>query len=139
MFESNKDMKNYFEKLKNMDNDKIAKSTVFIDHATNVMEALDTTVTELEDAEKTHAKLKKLGHDHRLRNIDVSHIKVKIFHFVLLVELCSTGFFLNLKEMRNPFLRAIEQTLGDRYSDRMRNIYETFIDYVIKAMVEGYG
>jgi hypothetical protein len=41
--------------------------------------------------------------------------------------------------MRNPFLRAIEQTLGDRYSDRMRSIYETFIDYVIKAMVEGYG
>lgn len=77
MFESNKDMKNYFEKLKNLDNDQIAKNTAFINHATNVMEALDTTVTELEDAEKTHAKLKKLGHEHRLRNIDVSHIKVK--------------------------------------------------------------
>jgi hypothetical protein len=83
MFEANKDMKNYFEKLKNMDNDQIAKNTAFINHATNVMEALDTTVTELEDAEKTHAKLKKLGHEHRLRNIDVLHIKVNLkFHLI---------------------------------------------------------
>lgn len=41
--------------------------------------------------------------------------------------------------MRNPFLKAVEQTLGDRYTDRMRNIYEQFIDYVIKTMIEGYS
>lgn len=40
--------------------------------------------------------------------------------------------------MRDPFLKAIEQTLGDRYSDRMRSIYEVFIDYFVKTMVEGY-
>ena len=41
--------------------------------------------------------------------------------------------------MRDPFLKAIEQTLGDRYSDRMRNIYEVFIDYLVKTMCEGYN
>lgn len=41
--------------------------------------------------------------------------------------------------MRDPFLKSIEQTLGDRYSDRMRSIYEVFIDYVVKAMCEGYN
>jgi hypothetical protein len=41
--------------------------------------------------------------------------------------------------MRDPFLKAIEQTLGDRYSDAMRTIYEVFIDYLIKTMVEGYS
>ncbi len=41
--------------------------------------------------------------------------------------------------MRQPFLRAVEQTLGDRYSDRMRSIYEVFVDYLIKAMLEGYS
>lgn len=40
--------------------------------------------------------------------------------------------------MRDPFLKSIEQTLGDRYSDRMRTIYEILIDYLIKAMIEGY-
>jgi hypothetical protein len=41
--------------------------------------------------------------------------------------------------MRDPFLKSIEQTLGDRYSDRMKNIYEIFIDYLVKTMVEGYN
>jgi len=41
--------------------------------------------------------------------------------------------------MRDPFLKAIEQTLGDRYSDAMRTIYEVFIDYVIRAMIDGYS
>ncbi len=41
--------------------------------------------------------------------------------------------------MRNPFLRAVEQTLGDRYSDRMRVIYEVLIDYFVKTMEEGYA
>lgn len=40
--------------------------------------------------------------------------------------------------MRNPFLKAVEQTLGDRYTDRMRNIYEIFIDYFLKTMIEGF-
>lgn len=41
--------------------------------------------------------------------------------------------------MRDPFLKAVENTLGDRYTDRMRNIYEIFIDYFIKTMKEGYA
>ena len=41
--------------------------------------------------------------------------------------------------MKTPFLKAVEQTLGDRYSDRMRVIYEVLIDYFIKAMTEGYA
>ncbi len=40
--------------------------------------------------------------------------------------------------MRQPFLKAVGQTLGDRYSDRMRTIYEVLVDYLIKAMLEGY-
>lgn len=116
MFEACPDTKNYFEKFKSMSNDVLAKNEPFINFATNVMEALDTAITELDDAEKTHQKLKKIGAKHKAAGI----------------------LDTMLKEMRNPFLRAVEQTLGDRYSDRMRTIYETLIDYFIKALAEGY-
>jgi hemoglobin-like flavoprotein len=117
MFSSNEELKQYFEKLKDKDNAVLIKSQILLDHATVVMEAIDTTVTELDDAEKTHANLKKLGVEHKARGVKESH----------------------LDQIKTPFLKSVEETLGDRYSDRMRNIYEVFIDYVIKTMIEGYN
>lgn len=116
MFEAAPDTKNHFEKFKNFSNDVLSKNDPFINVATNAMEAMDTAVTELDDAEKTHQKLIKIGAKHKERGIPDTM----------------------LKEMKTPFLRAVEQTLGDRYSDRMRVIYEVLIDYFIKAMSEGY-
>lgn len=59
MFESNEELKKHFEKFKDMENEKLFKSQLLLNHATSVMESIDTTVTELDDAEKTHTKLKK--------------------------------------------------------------------------------
>ena len=100
-----------------MENSVLMKSQVLENHATIVMEAIDTAITEIDDAEKTHTKLKKLGLEHKARGIKVDHID----------------------GMRDPFLKSVEQTLGDRYSDRMRTIYEGFIDYLIRALKEGYN
>ena len=100
-----------------MDNATLAKSTVLENHATVVMEAIDTAITEIDDAEKTHQKLKKFGLEHKARGVKVEHID----------------------GMRDPFLRSVEQTLGDRYSDRMRTIYEGFIEYLLRAIKEGYN
>lgn len=117
MFEACPDTKNHFEKFKNMSNDQLSKYDPFINHVTNVMESLDLIVTELDDADKAHDKLKKIGTKHKTSGIPDSM----------------------LLEMKTPFLKAVEQTLGDRYSDRMRVIYEVLIDYFIKAMTEGYA
>jgi hypothetical protein len=117
MFEANPETKTYFEKFKNMSNEALSKYEPFIKYVTDFMELFDTAVTELDEAEKTHQMLKKSGLDHKKR------------------ELPDTLF----KEMRNPFLKAVEQILGDRYSDRMRNIYEILIEYLLKALLEGYN
>ncbi len=118
MFEKNSDMKLYFEKFKGKENAALLKSEILIEHATVVMEAIDTSLTELDDAEKTHSNVKKLGAQHKARGVKEAH----------------------LDEIREPFLKAVEETLGsDRYTDRMRTIYETFIDYIIKTMKEGYN
>lgn len=116
LFEANPEFKSYFEKFKHLENAVLIKSQVLENHATAVMEAIDIAITEIDDAEKTHTKLKKLGLEHKARGVKVDHID----------------------GIRDPFLKSVEQTLGDRYSDRMRNIYEGFIDYLLKAIKEGY-
>ena len=42
------------------------------------MEAIDVAVTELDDAEKTHSKLKKIGLEHKNRQIPETLILVRI-------------------------------------------------------------
>lgn len=81
MFEANPDMKKYFEKFKDMDNARLFKSTILQDHANVVMEMIDTFVTELDDAEKTHAKIKKVGGDHKKRGIKDTDLNVIKIYF----------------------------------------------------------
>lgn len=76
MFEANPDLKKYFEKFKDMSNEQLFKSTVLIDHATSVMEFLDIIVTELDDAEKTHQNIKKVGLQHKNRGVQDFHLNV---------------------------------------------------------------
>jgi hypothetical protein len=117
MFEKNEGLKKHFKKFENMDNATLFKSDALLEHATIVMEFLDVTVTELDNADSTHDKLKKMGLSHKKRGIPEEAIT----------------------EMRDPFLKACDQTLGDRFTDRIRNIYEIYIDYVIKTLIEGYA
>jgi len=117
LFETNPEIKNYFEKFKHIENAALLKNQILENHATAVMEAIDTAITEIDDAEKTHTKLKKFGLEHKARGVKIEHID----------------------SMRDPFLKSVEQTLGDRYSDRMRTIYEGFIEYLLRAIKEGYN
>lgn len=45
------------------------------------MEEIDICVTELDDAEKTHLKIKKLGLKHKNLQIPEDVVKVTFFHF----------------------------------------------------------
>lgn len=116
MFEASPDTKTYFVKFKDVPNDVLVKKEPFKDFANNVLEFMDTCVTELDEAEKTQNNLLAMGAKHKAKDIPITMFK----------------------EMKTPFLRAVEETLGDRYSDRMRVIYEVLIDYFIKTMEEGY-
>ena len=76
MFEANPATKNYFEKFKHLSNEALAKHDPFINHVANVMELFDAAVTELDEAEKTHQKLKKVGADHKKRAVPDTVLKV---------------------------------------------------------------
>ncbi|RNA29630.1 neuroglobin-like [Brachionus plicatilis] len=117
LFNAHPDYLTCYEKLKDIPRDRLYTSTPFLDYVTSVMETMDLHVTELDDAQKTHQNIKKFGTD--FKKIDIAKT---IFD-----------------DLRGPLLKSIEQTLGDRYTDRMRNIYEIFIDYYLKTLAEGYG
>jgi hypothetical protein len=76
MFEADENLKRHFEKFKDMNNATLFTSQALIDHATAVMEMLDITVTELDNADSTHNKLKKQGLMHKKRNIPENELKV---------------------------------------------------------------
>ena len=103
MFEAHPDMKNHFEKFKNADNERLFKSTALQDHASAVMEMIDTFVTELDDADKTHAKIKKIGGDHKKRKIPDEHLKVSDAFFYSRPFSCT--HFIAKTHLYLPFLR----------------------------------
>jgi len=116
MFEACPETKASLDKFKSTANDALRTHEPFINYCANLMEQFDTAITELDDADKTHAKLQTIGTQYRADHMPDTFIKVS-----------------------GGQARAVEQTLGDRYSDRMRSIYEVFVDYLIKAMLEGYS
>ncbi len=69
LFQNNKEFISHFEKFMHIDSVKLLESTVLVDHATAVMSEIDRTVDEIDQAEVCHAKLKKIGADHKKRGI----------------------------------------------------------------------
>lgn len=43
-----------------------------------------------------------------------------------------------LQKIEGPFLKAVEQTLGDRYTPNVENIYKVTIKLIIQTLVDGY-
>jgi hypothetical protein len=37
-----------------------------------------------------------------------------------------------------PFLQAVKETLEDRYTENMENIYKIIIKFILQTLVEGY-
>ena len=43
-----------------------------------------------------------------------------------------------LQKIETPFLEAVKETLEDRYTENMENIYKIIIKFILKTLVEGY-
>jgi neuroglobin len=47
--------------------------------------------------------------------------------------------FLSFQKIEKPFLTAVEQTLGDRYTQNVEGIYKQTIKFIIETLVAGYN
>ena len=43
-----------------------------------------------------------------------------------------------LQKIEGPFLRAVKETLDDRYTENMENIYKMTIRFILETVIAGY-
>ena len=46
---------------------------------------------------------------------------------------------LSFQKIEEPFLMAVKETLGDRYSANMEHIYRKTIKFILETLMEGFN
>lgn len=117
LFKTNTELKRMFHKFKELNTDDELRSNEALEyHATMVMTTLDDTITHIDNYDFIRQLLTKTG---------ASHFRFQGFE---------PKTFLNIKQ---PFLDAVQVTLGDRYTENMENIYKIAINFIIDTLMEG--
>lgn len=118
LFEEHKELLSLFEKFISLQTrEQQASSEELQEHATKVMSTLDEGIRGLDDMDSFFSYLGQVGASHRRINGFQSQYFWKI---------------------EGPFLKAVEQTLGDRYTANVENIYKVTIKLIIQTLVDGY-
>ncbi|XP_049825452.1 neuroglobin-1 isoform X2 [Aethina tumida] len=119
LFEEHGELLNLFEKFKELKTkEQQATSLELAEHASNVMNTLDEGIKGLDNLDTFFDYLHQVGASHR---------KIPGFQ---------AEYFWRIEK---PFLEAVEQTLGDRYTENVENIYKITIKFIIETLVTGYN
>ncbi|EEB14201.1 Neuroglobin, putative [Pediculus humanus corporis] len=118
LFEQNEELLNLFEKFRELKTkEQQASSMELQEHAMNVMKTVDEAIRELDNLDGFFIYLHQVGSSHR-----------KIPGF-------KPDYFLKIEQ---PFLQAVKDTLGDRYTENVERIYNITIKLIITTLMEGY-
>lgn len=118
LFEEHSDLLNMFAKFKELrTKEEQATSEELAEHANKVMNTLDEGIRGLDDLDTFFEFIHQVGASHR-----------RIPGF-------KQEYFWRIEE---PFLSAVENTLGDRYTQNVEGIYKLTIKFIIETLVAGY-
>ncbi|KAI4463446.1 hypothetical protein MML48_4g00011529 [Holotrichia oblita] len=117
-----------FKELKTKEDQ--ANSLELHEHATTVMKTLDEGIKGLDNLDAFFEYLHHVGASHRR----IPGFKVDYFW----IHYTNLNFFSHLQKIESPFLEAVKQTLGDRYTENVENIYNITIKFIIKTLIEGF-
>lgn len=118
LFEEHKELLTLFEKFLALQTREQQQSSEELqEHATKVMNTLDEGIRSLDDMDSFFSYLGQVGASHR---------RINGFQ--------SSHFW----KIEGPFLKAVEQTLGDRYTPNVENIYKVTIKLIIQTLVDGF-
>ncbi|XP_076464737.1 uncharacterized protein LOC143296596 [Babylonia areolata] len=118
LFEKNESLIRFFSGLQSYRTlAELRASSVLEQHVSGVMLTVDEAITNLDDADYVLSML---------RNVGQTHIRFQGF---------DPNVFLLLKE---PFLLAVRDTLGDRFSASMEDIYGKAVTFILSTLVEGF-
>jgi len=119
LFEGNAELLTLFDKFQELKTkEQQATSEELAAHATKVMESLDEGIRGLDDLDAFMDFIHQVG---------ASHTKIPGF---------KPEYFWRIEK---PFLDAVEQTLGDRYTENVDGIYKITIKFIIETLVAGYN
>ncbi|XP_035696402.1 cytoglobin-1-like [Branchiostoma floridae] len=104
-----------FRHLRERDADVLYQDAILDAHAATVMEALHEAITHLDDSVFVMKVLHDVGKMHQRYNVDPS-------------------VFLKVEK---PFLTAVSEVLGDRYTKNMEEIYTITIKFILATLSEG--
>ncbi|OWF40646.1 neuroglobin-like [Mizuhopecten yessoensis] len=118
LFETNEELKGYFVDVSKCPSiSDIRTSSKFEGHAVMVMHIIDDAMSNLDDVTCV---------ENLLLNVGESHRKFPWFQ---------SCYFWRLEE---PFLLAVHETLGDRYTANMEHIYKKAIHFILNFLEAGF-
>lgn len=118
LFEEHADLLNMFDSFKELKTkEQQATSEELAEHANKVMNTLDEGIRGLDDLDTFFEFIHQVGASHR-----------RIPGF-------KQEYFWRIEE---PFLSAVENTLGDRYTQNVEGIYKLTIKFIIETLVTGF-
>ncbi|WAR18430.1 NGB-like protein [Mya arenaria] len=123
LFETNEEVRTMFTKLVHdgkYDIAQLRESKELENHVKQVMYTLDEAISSLEDVDVTVNLLLSVGSSHR-------RLKERGFN---------PAVFWKIEE---PFLVAVKETLGDRYTANMEHIYRKTIKFILETLIEGFN
>ncbi|KAK7103546.1 neuroglobin-like [Littorina saxatilis] len=119
LFEKNEEVMRFFTGLKSVKNlSELRTSKVLENHVKGVMLTIDEAITNMDDADTIVDMLLYVGKSHTR----------------------FTGFDPNVFMLiKGPFLLSVSDTLGDRYTAHMQDIYEKAIEFILHTLISGFN
>ncbi|CAG0879567.1 unnamed protein product [Darwinula stevensoni] len=118
LFEDHCDLLNLFEKFQRLEvQDEQAKRMELKDHARIAITTLDNGIKSLDDLDVYFQHLHTVGETHTR----IPGFEKENFH-----------------KIKGPFLRAVRETLQERYTPNIEAIYRVTIDFLIETLIDGY-
>ncbi|XP_054153956.1 neuroglobin-like [Oppia nitens] len=118
LFEDNRDLLSLFEKFQTLKTrESQMESMELAEHASLVMTSLDEAINSLDNVDYFIEYLHSIGKLHH---------KVPGFQ---------KDYFWKIE---TPFLEAVKETLDERYTENMENIYKIIIKFILQTLVDGY-
>ncbi|XP_071078968.1 cytoglobin-1-like [Haliotis cracherodii] len=118
LFEQNESVKNFFSTInKDVTLSELRESGLLESHVRGVMLTIDEAMMSLDEPDFVIDMLTHVGKTHlRFNKFDPD-----IFWLI-----------------RDPFLMAVKETLGDRYSAHMADIYHKAISFILTTLITGF-
>lgn len=118
LFEEHAELLKLFSKFQELKTkEQQATSEELAEHANNVMSTLDEGIRGLDDLDTFFEYIHQVGG---------SHTRIPGF---------KAEYFWRIEQ---PFLSAVQTTLGDRYTENVEGIYKQTIKFIIQTLVDGF-